>query len=73
MWVDPRWRGGGLGARLLRQLENRSRQLGHGTIRLDTNQTLHEAIAMYESVGYRRVERYNDNPYATHFFEKSLS
>ena len=27
---------------------------------------------MYEHAGYRRVPRYNDNPWATHFFEKRL-
>ena len=35
--------------------------------------TLAEAIAMYERAGYRRVDRYNDNPYAELFFEKALS
>ena len=33
---------------------------------------LAEAIAMYESEGYRPIERYNDNPYAMHWFEKRL-
>jgi hypothetical protein len=28
---------------------------------------------MYERAGYRRIERYNDNPYAELFFEKTLS
>ncbi len=73
MWVDGRWRGAGLGSRLLRELEERARQLGHHTARLDTNQALTEAIAMYERAGYEPIDRYNDNPYATHFFEKPLA
>jgi DNA-binding MarR family transcriptional regulator len=73
MWVRDDWRGAGLGSRLLRQLEDRARALGHGTVRLDTNEALEEAISMYGRSGYRRIDRYNDNPWATHFFEKPLS
>ncbi len=73
MWVHPDWRGAGLGARLLRHLEQRCVELGHGVVRLDTNGTLVEAIAMYERAGYRPVPRYNDNPYAQAWFEKNLA
>jgi DNA-binding MarR family transcriptional regulator/GNAT superfamily N-acetyltransferase len=73
MWVHHDWRGAGLGARLLRHLETTAHDLGYGTIRLDTNGTLVEAIAMYERAGYRSIERYNDNPYAEAFFEKALT
>ena len=72
MWVDPDWRGAGLGARMLRHLEDGGRRLGHTTVCLDTNATLTEAIAMYERAGYRPIGRYNDNPYAQHWFTKSL-
>ncbi|SFC84335.1 Acetyltransferase (GNAT) family protein [Nocardioides terrae] len=72
MWVDGDWRGAGLGSRLLRHLEEVARDLGHDTVRLDTNETLRDAIAMYERAGYTRIDRYNDNPYATHFFQKPL-
>jgi DNA-binding MarR family transcriptional regulator/GNAT superfamily N-acetyltransferase len=72
MWVHHEWRGAGLGSRLLRHLEVTARELGYRTIRLDTNRTLTEAIAMYERAGYRTIERYNDNPYAEAFFEKGL-
>jgi DNA-binding MarR family transcriptional regulator len=72
MWVHDDWRGAGLGSRLLRHLEDRARALGHGTARLDTNAALTEAIGMYQRAGYRAIGRYNDNPWATHFFEKRL-
>lgn len=72
MWVHDDRRGAGLGSRLLRHLEDESRRLGHTVVRLDTNASLSEAIAMYERAGYAPVERYNDNPWATHFFEKAL-
>jgi DNA-binding MarR family transcriptional regulator/ribosomal protein S18 acetylase RimI-like enzyme len=72
MWVSDGWRGAGLGGRLLRELEERARGLGHRTLRLDTNGALVEAIAMYDRAGYHRIGRYNDNPYAQAWFEKDL-
>jgi GNAT superfamily N-acetyltransferase len=72
MWIDPSWRGGGLGPRLLAHLEQVARDLGRSSAILDTNEVLHEAVAMYERNGYRRIERYNDNPYAHHWFAKDL-
>jgi DNA-binding MarR family transcriptional regulator/predicted N-acetyltransferase YhbS len=72
MWVHDDWRGAGLGSRLLRHLEDQARALGHGAVRLDTNAALAEAISMYQRAGYRAIARYNDNPWATNFFEKRL-
>lgn len=73
MWVHPDWRGAGLGSRMLRRLEEEAVALGHRVVRLDTRHVLTEAIALYERSGYQRIERYNDNPYATHFYEKRLA
>ena len=72
MWVSPDWRGLGIGAQLLSHLELVASRLGHRMVRLDTNSALVEAIAMYERAGYRSIARYNDNPYAQRWFEKSL-
>lgn len=72
MWVDPSARGLGIGTRLLADLEQRARDAGRRVVRLDTNSTLNEAIAMYERAGYRRIERYNDNADAELWFEKDL-
>lgn len=73
MWVDPDWRGAGLGTRLLQRLEEEAVERGLPVVRLDTNGSLTEAIAMYERAGYRRIPRYNDNPYAEAWFEKQLA
>ena len=72
MWVDPRRRGIGLGTRLLGHLEDQIQRSGRVRVVLDTNASLTEAIAMYGRLGYVPIERYNDNPYAHHWFEKSL-
>lgn len=73
MWVHGDWRGAGLGARVLRELEALAARLGHQRVVLDTNSSLVEAIAMYRRAGYAEIPRYNDNPYAEVFFEKPLT
>ena len=73
MWIDPAWRGLGLGPRLLTELEAVAADLGRRRVVLDTNETLTEAIAMYERAGYDPIGRYNDNPYAHRWFAKDLS
>jgi DNA-binding MarR family transcriptional regulator/predicted GNAT family N-acyltransferase len=72
MWIDADWRGLGLGRRLLAQLEGVAREIGRRRVILDTNESLTEAITMYGRAGYHAIERYNDNPYAHHWFAKSL-
>lgn len=72
MWVDPAWRGCGLGLRMLSALEDRAAALGYREVYLDTNATLTEAVALYGRAGYRSIERYNDNPYAERWFAKRL-
>ena len=54
-------------------LEERARALGYRTIRLETEKSLTEAQQLYRSSGYREVARFNDEPYAHHWFEKALS
>ena len=72
MWVAPAARGLGLGRRLLASLEAHALAAGATVVRLETNHTLTEAIAMYQSAGYREVPAFNDEPYAHHWFEKDL-
>lgn len=72
MWLSPDVRGRGLGRGLLEHLIGEARRLGYERVRLDTNEALTEAIALYEKMGFRSVERFNDDPHATHFFELQL-
>jgi len=73
MWVAEAGRGLGIGRRMLEALEVESRALGLTTLRLETNQTLREAIQLYLSAGFREVAAFNSDPYAHHWFEKRLS
>jgi len=72
MWVAPSARGMGLGRRLLADLEAYAAARGTTVLRLETNRALTEAVGMYRSAGYREVAAFNDEPYAHHWFEKTL-
>ncbi|PZF80975.1 MarR family winged helix-turn-helix transcriptional regulator [Jiangella anatolica] len=72
MWVAEPARGLGLGRRLLAELERRAAEQHAPAVRLETNAALTEAIALYRSAGYTEVPAFNDEPYAHHWFEKSL-
>jgi ribosomal protein S18 acetylase RimI-like enzyme len=65
-------RGLGLGRRLLAELEAQAAARQAGVVRLETNSALAEAIGLYRSAGYREVEPFSDEPYARHWFEKTL-
>jgi DNA-binding MarR family transcriptional regulator/GNAT superfamily N-acetyltransferase len=72
MWIAPHARGLGIGRRLLAELEGAARRRKLRAIRLDTNSSLGEALRLYRASGYREIRRFNDNPYAHHWFEKKL-
>ena len=72
MWLASEIRGLGVGRRLLADLEEQAARAGARVIRLETNRSLIEAIRLYRQSGYREVDRFNDEPYADHFFEKAL-
>ncbi len=72
VWTAPSARGLGVARRMLRALEAAAREAGIKTLRLDTNRALTEAHALYRSEGYREIARFNDNPYAHHWFAKPL-
>ena len=72
MWVAEEARGLGIGRRLLAELEGRAAAAGAPAVRLETNETLTEAIGLYRSAGYQEVDAFNDEPYAHHWFEKCL-
>jgi GNAT superfamily N-acetyltransferase len=72
MWVNPVLRGRGIGRRLLSALEGASAVAGFDQLRLHTHENLTEAILLFETSGYQRIEQYDENDYATHWYEKSL-
>ena len=72
VWTARSARGQGIARRIMQALETLAHTSGVTTIRLDTNKSLTEAQVMYRQSGYTEIARYNDNPYAHHWFEKKL-
>jgi DNA-binding MarR family transcriptional regulator/GNAT superfamily N-acetyltransferase len=72
MWTAPDARGLGVARRIIGVIEATAREAGMTALRLDTNRALKEAHALYRKLGFVEIGRYNDNPYADHWFEKRL-
>jgi GNAT superfamily N-acetyltransferase len=72
MYVVPEARGRGLGKLLLEALEAEARRLGYATARLDTGPEQPDAQRMYERAGYRAIDNFNANPFASFWGEKAL-
>ncbi|WP_327011813.1 GNAT family N-acetyltransferase [Dactylosporangium sp. NBC_01737] len=62
----------GLGVRLLTVAEEQARADGVTSLRLDVRTDLVEARALYTRHGFHEVPAFNDNPYAGHWFRKTL-
>jgi putative acetyltransferase len=62
MYVARAARGHGLGRRILEALESEARRLSIERLVLETGERQHEAVALYERAGFRRIPRFG--PYA---------
>jgi putative acetyltransferase len=74
MYVRPQFRGLGLAKLMLEHLEGYARQQGVGLLRLETGIHQHEAIGLYERMGFRGISpfgAYREDP-LSRFYEKQL-
>jgi putative acetyltransferase len=62
MYVRPAARGCGAGRVLALELIARARDAGYAMMKLDTERTFVAATALYQSLGFLEIERYNDDP-----------
>jgi putative acetyltransferase len=70
MYVDRDWRGLGIGRALLEKLIHAAQALGYHYLRLGTVAEMHEAQALYRSLGFTPIDRYReDEMIDTMFFE----
>ena len=69
LFVRPQFRRRGLGMILGQRIIDEARGIGYSRMRLDTIQgTMDNAIALYESLGFREIPAYYHNPIPNAFY-----
>ena len=57
LYVDERYRGRGVGRTLFKYICEEAARSGYALLYLETHSSLKEAVSLYESEGFERVER----------------
>jgi GNAT superfamily N-acetyltransferase len=58
LWVRPDLRRDGIGLALMDEIERHATELGYRTLFLETGPAQPEALSLYESTGWTRIEAY---------------
>jgi len=62
LYVIPAWRRRGLARALMARIFETARTIGHREIKLDFIPSMAEGHALYRSLGFVEIDRYNQNP-----------
>lgn len=73
MFLDRRYRGRGLGKRMLRAALDFARRSGYRRVMLETHSSLDEAIGLYRRAGFRRLRRIRVPPRCDELYGMALT
>jgi putative acetyltransferase len=74
LYVRSAFRGKGIGKKLAQAVLDESASIGYAKIRIDTLASMKEAIDLYQSLGFVRIEAYYPNPIESAIFlERTLA
>ncbi|OQX90596.1 MAG: GNAT family N-acetyltransferase [candidate division Zixibacteria bacterium 4484_95] len=62
LYVRPRFRKKGLGRKLAIAVIEEAKKIGYKSMRLDTLSFMKEALMLYKSLGFKKIDRYRYNP-----------
>jgi GNAT superfamily N-acetyltransferase len=62
LYLRPKYRGQGLGRRLLEAVMERAVAIGYERLYADTLPQMLEAVSLYERAGFERIDAYSDTP-----------
>ena len=62
LYVRPKFRGLGVGKALAKSIVDCAVGIGYAKMRLDTVPSMHSAISLYSSLGFREIAPYRYNP-----------
>src|SRR6266404_5847423 len=73
LYVRPRFRGQGLGGKLVAAVIDAAREIGYQNMRLDTlPEKMDRATTLYRAIGFREIPPYYHNPVAGALFMQLL-
>lgn len=62
LYIPKIYRGKGIGRELAVRVISRAKELGYNKMRLDTIETMKEAISLYKTLGFYKIPAYRHNP-----------
>jgi len=71
--VHPNSQGTGMGARLLRYVEDEAKRRGLAAVELYTNAHMTENLVLYPRIGYRETKRETEDGFSRVYFRKEIS